>query len=86
MDIIHTNNALGFADDERSFHSAANIINYFGIHSCLLMSNNPNKIKSLKNCDINVVGRIPIVSEVNIMNKKYLDTKFSIGGHLSLYE
>ena len=46
------------------------------------MTNNPKKIKALKDMGIKVNQRVPILSDTNKYNEKYISTKKSKLGHL----
>ena len=46
------------------------------------MTNNPKKIKALEDMGIKVNQRIPIFSDTNKYNEKYISTKKSKLGHL----
>ena len=49
------------------------ILNKLNIKSIRLLTNNPNKVNSLKG--IEIVERIPILTNSNVYNKKYLKVK-----------
>ncbi len=67
--------------DTRDYSFASDVIEYFGIKSIMLMTNNPEKIKFLVDKGINVKGRIPIFSEPTPYDKFYLETKKNRLGH-----
>ena len=75
MDTVEANVHLGFGEDLRDYSIAAEILKYFGIKEIMLLTNNPKKISDLKRHGIDVVERIPLVTEPNEYNKKYLETK-----------
>jgi len=81
MDTVEANESLGFLADERNFAVAAEMLKQLGISRLILMTNNPAKIKALAEYGIEVVRREPLVTEKNIHNKKYLDTKALKFGH-----
>ncbi len=66
----------------RDYSVAAKIIQIFGIKSVALLTNNPEKIKGLRNEGITIVRRIPLVVKPNSHNKMYLKTKRKKMGHL----
>jgi len=80
LDTIQANHQLGFRADERTYEMVEYILDYFKIKKIQLLTNNPNKIDSLKN--IEITKRIPIVIESNEYNKAYLEVKKSEMGHL----
>jgi len=81
-DTYQADNILGFSGDERDYKAAVKILNFFKIKKCKLITNNPEKIKYLKNNKISVEKMIKIKPGVNQHNKKYLVTKKLIGKHL----
>lgn len=80
LDTVEANHQLGFEDDLRSYEVVEYILNYFKIDKIKLLTNNPNKISSLK--DVEIVERIPIVVKENEYNRDYLKTKKEKSGHL----
>ena len=58
------------------------IAKYLAIKKLDLMTNNPKKIKALEDMGIKVNQRIPIFSDTNKYNEKYISTKKSKLGHL----
>jgi GTP cyclohydrolase II len=81
-DTYQADNILGFSGDERDYKAAAEILKYFKIKSCDLITNNPEKIDFLRKNKIKVNKAIKIKPGVNRHNKKYLETKKLIGKHL----
>ncbi len=82
FDTAEANVHLGFDIDERDYTSAKIILDDLNITQVRLMTNNPDKIDSLKNNQIDVVERIPVIIEPNDNNIGYLQTKQTIMGHL----
>lgn len=82
LDTVQANEALGFRDDERDYHIAAEMLESLHVRSIQLITNNPRKIDGLKALDINITGRIPLVIQPNPFNEFYLVTKASKSGHL----
>ncbi len=85
MDTIEANLALGFDADERDFSICADIFNLLGIREVRLLTNNPQKIETMKNAGINVVERVPLNVGENPHNSKYLNTKAEKMGHFIVY-
>ena len=81
-DTYQADNILGFSGDERDYKAAAEILKYFRVKNCELITNNPEKIDFLKKNKIRVNKVIKIKPSVNQHNKKYLETKKLIGKHL----
>lgn len=82
IDTIEANHMLGFPADLRDFNEAAKIIKSLGIKSVQLLTNNPDKINQLEEYGISVPQRIPVVTEVQKHNEKYIQTKVEKMGHL----
>ncbi len=80
LDTVEANHQLGFADDERTYEMVEYILKHFGIKKIKLLTNNPKKIESLK--DIEIVERLPIVTDSNRHNEDYLEIKKKKMGHL----
>jgi GTP cyclohydrolase II len=72
---------LGHQSDERSFSDVVVIAKALGITSVRLLTNNPEKVSTLTAAGIKVA-----VEEISVgqsdFNKKYLDTKRTVMGHL----
>ncbi|HJP81270.1 MAG TPA: GTP cyclohydrolase II [Candidatus Saccharimonadales bacterium] len=83
LDTFAANRALGFGDDERTYDAAAYILNELGVRSIRLLSNNPDKLFSLRTLGITVNETISLVTERNEYNERYLDAKAN-NGHLAL--
>jgi len=81
IDTVDANLKLGLPVDSRDYSFASDVIKYFEVKSVMLMTNNPEKIKFLKEKGINVKGRIPIFSEPTPYDKFYLETKKNRLGH-----
>lgn len=81
MDTVEANEALGFLADERDFAVAAEMLKQLGISKVVLLTNNPGKMKALAAHGIEVVRREPVITEANVHNRKYLDTKAEKLGH-----
>ena len=82
LDTIQANEALGLESDYRDYSIAAQILNSLDISSVNLITNNPDKITGLKQNNIEVNKRVPLIIEPNERNKGYLKTKAESMGHL----
>ncbi len=82
MDTVEANEAMGFLDEMRTYEIAASMIRLMLIDSIILYTNNPQKIRGLKENDINIVERKPVKIPPNPFNQKYLETKKIKTGHL----
>jgi len=81
-DTVEANEQLGFKADMRAYEMPAAILQYLGIKSVRLLSNNPAKIAALENGGITVVERIPCQVAPTATTEDYLRTKKEKMGHL----
>ena len=81
LDTVEANIALGLPVDCREYSSAIAILQYFAIDSVELMTNNPDKQACLESAGIRVTRRIPVITEPNDNNRRYLATKQEKLGH-----
>ncbi|MCR8708756.1 GTP cyclohydrolase II [Campylobacter sp. RM5063] len=77
---IEANHQLGFKADERSYEIVEFILKHYKISKINLLTNNPEKLNSLKE-KINL--RVPILIKANRFNKDYLEIKYTQMGHLN---
>jgi 3,4-dihydroxy 2-butanone 4-phosphate synthase / GTP cyclohydrolase II len=82
LDTVEANNKLGFKSELRDFSAAAQVLRFYDVKSIKLLTNNPFKIKQLRELDITINERVPIEIESNSTNKDYLMTKKAKMGHL----
>lgn len=75
LDTFQANRALGFDYDERSYDGVVSILNVLGAHRVRLLTANPEKVAALKRGAISVVEIIPIETQHNTFNSRYLKTK-----------
>lgn len=80
-DTIEANRLLGFGDDERDYEVAARMLEALGVESVTLMTNNPAKLRGLREHGMRVTERIPLVTRPNRHNAGYLATKQRRAGH-----
>ena len=81
-DTVDANNKLGFPADMRDYKIAGDILDFLGVKSVRLLTNNRDKITSLRESSIQVVDRIPLRPKPNIHNEKYLKTKIDRLNHI----
>ena len=81
-DTVEANQRLGFDADLRNYDMTRDMLDHLGIKTVLLMTNNPKKIKALKDLGINVTQRQSLEVGENSHNKSYLATKASKLDHL----
>ena len=81
FDTVEANHKLGFNADLRDFGTGAQILLDIGVRKMRLMTNNPRKIVALEGFGLEIVERVPIITEPNPHNVCYLKTKKDILGH-----
>lgn len=82
FDTVDANLHLGFDSDERNYLPAAQMLRLLGVNRVRLMTNNPTKVASLAQHDIEVVERVPHIYPSNEHNDGYLRTKAAKSGHM----
>ena len=81
FDTVEANKQLGFPPDLRDYGIGAQILRSLGVKKMRLMTNNPRKVVGLEGYGLELVERLPLITETNCYNKKYLSTKESKLGH-----
>lgn len=81
-DTVEANRKLGFQADERDYAACAEILKDLGISKVRLLSNNPHKVKSLKQAGLKTVERVPLEISPRLSTARYLKTKKEKMGHL----
>ena len=82
LDTVQANLELGLPADDRDFGLAVEMLHLLNIKSVNLMTNNPEKIKIIKESNIELNSRIPLQIHSNISSAGYLKTKKDFFGHL----
>ncbi|TWA95551.1 GTP cyclohydrolase II [Azospirillum brasilense] len=82
FDTVDANEILGFEADERVYLPAAEMLRQLGFTAVRLMTNNPEKLRQLARCGIEVVERVPHIFPSNGHNEGYLRTKAERSGHM----
>jgi 3,4-dihydroxy 2-butanone 4-phosphate synthase/GTP cyclohydrolase II len=82
LDTIDANLALGFPADGRDYGAAVAILEDLGISEVRAITNNPEKLRQLKERGITVIERVPLVVGVGEFNEKYLEAKRDRMGHV----
>lgn len=81
-DTIEANERLGLDVDLRRYEQCAEILLDLGLSCVRLISNNPEKIRALRNSGLEVVERVPLLIEYHQNLTRYLKTKRDEMGHL----
>lgn len=81
MDTVEANLHLGFQMDQRDYGIGAQMLRHLGITRLRLITNNPKKRVGLIGYGLEIVENIPIHTDPNKYNEKYLNTKRDKLGH-----
>ncbi|MGI8332624.1 GTP cyclohydrolase II [Actinomadura scrupuli] len=81
LDTVDSATTLGLPVDVRDYGPAARVLKYLGVRSVRLMSNNPDKSRSLEEHGIKVTARVPLLVPANDDNIGYLTAKRDRLGH-----
>jgi 3,4-dihydroxy 2-butanone 4-phosphate synthase/GTP cyclohydrolase II len=82
LDTVEANAKLGFASDLRDYGLGAQILFDLGVRKFRFLTNNPKKVVGLEGYGIQMIEQVPIRSEINPHNAKYLETKKVKLGHM----
>ncbi|MFL6541329.1 MAG: bifunctional 3,4-dihydroxy-2-butanone-4-phosphate synthase/GTP cyclohydrolase II [Chthoniobacterales bacterium] len=82
LDTVEANAKLGFGMDLRDYGLGAQILFDLGVRKFRFLTNNPKKVVGLEGYGLEMVEQVPIRSEPNPHNEKYLETKKVKMGHL----
>jgi 3,4-dihydroxy 2-butanone 4-phosphate synthase/GTP cyclohydrolase II len=82
MDTVEANLLLGFKADQRDYGIGAQILADLGIRNMRLMTNNPKKMSGLESYGLTITEQLPITTQPNPHNRRYLQTKQKKLGHL----
>ncbi|WP_084768863.1 GTP cyclohydrolase II [Prevotella conceptionensis] len=81
LDTVQANLALGFRADERDYMIGCKILEDLNVNKIRLITNNPDKVESLKQAGFKFIDIVPIEIDSNPENKFYLETKKNKMGH-----
>jgi 3,4-dihydroxy 2-butanone 4-phosphate synthase/GTP cyclohydrolase II len=81
MDTVEANQALGFPADRRDYGIGMQILVDLGVRKMRLLTNNPSKRAGLVGYELEVVERVPLLTQPNPHNIRYLETKRTKLGH-----
>ena len=81
-DTIEANERLGLDVDLRRYEQCAEILLDLGLNRVRVMSNNPEKIRALRKCGLEIVERVSLSIEYHQNLTGYLKTKRDEMGHL----
>lgn len=81
-DTVEANEKLGFAVDAREYQQCAEILFDIGLCKVRVISNNPEKLKALRDAGLRIVERVPIEVKAQEPAAHYMRTKKEKMGHL----
>jgi GTP cyclohydrolase II len=81
LDTYEANLALGYAEDERDYTVAAQMLRALGISRVALLSNNPDKAGQLRRLGVIVTEQVSTGVHLSAANAHYLATKARRGAH-----
>ena len=81
-DTVSANHALGLPADRRDYGVGAQILRDLGLTTIRILTNNPKKISRLEVYGLEVVEQLPIEAPPNEVNRRYLEAKKLLMGHL----
>lgn len=82
FDTLQANLELGLPADKRDYSVGAQILADLGVTRLRLMTNNPAKFDGIADYGLKITARVPLLTEPNCENVKYLHTKQTKMGHL----
>ncbi|MFD3698156.1 GTP cyclohydrolase II RibA [Streptomyces sp. NPDC058646] len=80
-DTFAANRMIGRGDDEREYGAAAAMLRALGLTRIRLLTNNPDKVRELREHGIEITEVLPTGVYVTSENARYLAAKAEIGGH-----
>jgi GTP cyclohydrolase II len=81
-DTVDANLRLGLPVDSRDYRPGAAVLDALGVRSVRLLTNNPQKVTSLRTAGITVAETIALATAPNTRNDGYLRTKERRMGHV----
>ncbi|MFF5444120.1 GTP cyclohydrolase II [Streptomyces sp. NPDC012888] len=80
-DTFAANRLIGRDEDERDYASAAAMLHTLGVQRIRLLTNNPEKVRQLREHGIEVAAVVPTGVYPTSENARYLEAKVRLGGH-----
>jgi GTP cyclohydrolase II len=81
-DTVEANRMLGFPDDSRDYSAAGAMLQFLGVSSIQLMTNNPRKVSALREMGLVVRAQCAVVAGNGPRAAQYLETKRLRMGHV----
>ena len=81
LDTVDADCTLGFGADERRYDAAVEMLRHLEIKRIQLLTNNPEKVRAVREGGIQVIDRRPLYGTLNRHNVRYVRTKVDRAGH-----
>ncbi|MCY4601541.1 MAG: GTP cyclohydrolase II RibA, partial [Acidobacteria bacterium] len=81
LDTVDADCMLGFGADERLYDAAIEMLRHLEIDRVRLLTNNPDKVRALREAGIDVAERAALYGTLNPHNRAYVKAKVSRAGH-----
>jgi GTP cyclohydrolase II len=81
LDTYQANTALGLPEDARDYTAAAQMLAALGIGEVDLLTNNPDKVRQLRERGVTVAATVPTGVHATPDNLRYLDAKVRHANH-----
>ena len=81
LDTVDADGMLGFGADEREYAAAVQMLGTLGVKRVQLLTNNPAKVRALREAGIDVIERRPLYGTLNRYNLPYVKAKMQRAGH-----
>ena len=81
LDTVDADGTLGFGADERDYAAAIGMLRTLGVTRVHLLTNNPDKVRALREAGLEVAGRMPLYGTLNRHNLPYVKAKVERAGH-----
>jgi len=81
-DTVEANLKLGLPADKREYGIGSQILHDLGVREMRIITNNPRKIAGLEGYGLKLLGRVPLITDLNDDNADYLRVKREKLGHL----
>ena len=81
LDTVDADCTLGFGADERRYDAAVAMLRHLGVDRVQLLTNNPEKVRALREAGIEVTDRQPLYGTLNPHNVRYVRAKVQRAGH-----
>ena len=81
LDTVDADYTLGFGADERRYDAAVEMLRHLRIDRVRLLTNNPEKVRAVREGGVQVIDRQPLYGTLNRHNLRYVKAKVQRAGH-----